>query len=91
MVAVHASVQFEHGFAARFLMQSVDILGDDARKFPLAFERRNLVVRRVGPRVQKQHLFPIKIEKFFCMPQKKGMRQDRFGRILELLSVQSVL
>ena len=77
-------------FGASLGMQTVDILCDDSLHLALTLQFCQLVVGCVGRIVQRQHLLPVKVEKFGGMRLIEGMAQHGLGWVLEFHGVQPV-
>ena len=52
--------------AARRLVQTVYILGNNSKKLSLLLQLRELFVRCVGPGLRVEQLGAVKLEKSFC-------------------------
>ena len=90
VAAQDASVKLQHLFAARGLMQTVNILSDDGSELSRLFKLRKLQVRRVGLNSVDNELFPMKAVVLLWVFNKESMAEDGLGRILPLLVVQAV-
>ena len=89
-VAMNAAVQFQDVLAARFLVQAVDVLGDDGFQFARFFQFGQFDMGHVGLGVEGQHLVAVEAVKFFRVVHEEGMAEDRFGRVFIVLVVQAV-
>ena len=89
-VAVDAAVQFQDILTARFLVQAVDVLGDDGFQFAGFFQFGQLDVGHVGLGVEGQHLVAVETVEFFRVVHEEGVAEDRFGRVFIVLVVQAV-
>ena len=85
-----ASVQLKHMFTSRLLMQSVDILCHDRFQLSFFLQLSQLVMCRIGLRIQNEHFIPVEPVKFLRMPLKKRMAQNRLRRIVILHMIQPV-
>ena len=83
-------MQFKDGFAARFLVQAVDVLRDNSAELACLFERSKLFVRLVRLVVEREHFFAIKAEEILRVLIEKRVAQDRLRRVVEFLVVQAV-
>ena len=72
-IAVNAAVQFKNIFAARFLVQPVDVLRYDRGDVPFALPFGKFIMRRIGGNVGNEHLFAIKIVKLWVCDQKNSL------------------
>ena len=90
VVAVDRAVQLIDVFAARLLVQAVDVLRDDGAQLTRAFQLRQLLVRGVGPGLERQHLFAVEAVEIIGVPVEKRMAEDRLGRVVEPLMIQAV-
>ena len=90
VVAQDAPVQLQHLAAAGFLVQPVDVLGDDGFQLALPLPLRQLPVGGVGLGVQCQHFAAVKVVKLLRVGLKKRVAEHGFRRILEFLAVQPV-
>ena len=89
-VAMNAAVQFQDVLAARFLVQAVDVLGDDGFQFARFFQFGQFDVGHVRLSVEGQHLVAVEAVEFFRVIHKERMAEDRFGRVFIVLVVQTV-
>ena len=90
VVAVDRAVQLIDVFAARLLVQAVDVLRDDGAQLARAFQLCQLLVRGVGLGLERQHLFAIKAVEILGVLIEKRMAEDRLGRVVKFLVVQAV-
>ena len=81
VVAQHAAVQLVHPLAARLLVQSVDILGNDRRQLTLCFQLCQRIVRSIRLCLRIHHPVKIILKKLLGVPLKKAVAEHRFGRI----------
>ena len=73
VVAMDASMQLQHRFTSRLLMQSIDILRHDCPQSSFLLHLRQLFVRCIRLHIQNQHFVPVKPVKFLWISFKKGM------------------
>ena len=90
VVAQGAAVQLQHVFAARRLMQPVDVLGDHRLQPALSLKSGQTQMGGVGPGVLHDQLGPVKSVEFLRIRFKKAAADDLFRRVLPLLVVQTV-
>ena len=91
VIAVDGAVKFIHLFAARRLMEAVDILRDDRLQLARLLKTGEADVRGVGLGVEVQHSVAVKFEKFLGAVHEKGVRNYALGRIFIFLIIQAVL
>ena len=78
---MHAAVQLEHVFAARLLVQAVDVLRDHGTELALFLHLGQLKVRLVGFGVQGQHLVAVKAIELLGVQFKERAGEDGLGRV----------
>ena len=84
-------MEINDAFAARGLMEPVDVLRDDGTELSFLLELRETPVRRVRlHRFIRDELGAVKAEKLFGVPLKERMAQNRLRGIFVLLPVQPV-
>ena len=76
--------------AARSLMETVDVLGNDGAQDAVALPPGELEVRLIGFCGQADHLVAVEAVEFLGLLHEKGMAEDLFGRIIVLLMVETV-
>ena len=91
VISVDAAVELQYLFAPGFLVQTIDILGDDCLQAALLLPLGQFPVSRIGFGIQDQHLVFIEPVKFLRIFHEKGMTQNGFRRIGIFLVIQSVL
>lgn len=89
VVSMDGTMQFEHVFAARFLMETVDILGDNGAEFPLLLQLGQSAMSAVGLGIEGDHLPAVEVEKVLGMGDEKAMAEHGFGRVAELLAIEA--
>ena len=89
-VAMDGAVQFQHGFAACFLMESVDVLGDDGAQTASLFQCSKEMMCRIGLGFKGEHLVAVETVELLRMAAEEGSRQDGFRRKCVCLVVQPV-
>ena len=87
---MHRAVKLQHVFAARRLMEAVDVLGDDGGEPARLLQLGQLFVGGVGLHPGDQQFFLVKPVKLGRIAHEKGVAQDGFGGIAPLLVVQAV-
>ena len=85
--SMDTSVEFQHFFASRHLMKSINILRNYRLQFSLSFPFRKLPMGCIGLRPRSNQFIAVKFIKFFGIAYKKGVTENGFGRILVLLMV----
>ena len=83
-------MQLQHIFAARGLMQAVDVLRDDSRQLSFRLQMRQGFMRRIRARVGREHFLPVKCKELLRALHEKGMADNCFRRITPFLSVKSI-
>ena len=83
-------MQLKHVFAARRLMQPVDVLGDYGLQLALGLQPGQAQMGRVGPGVFHNELIPIELVKLLGVLFKKRMRENGFGRVVVFLMIQAI-
>ena len=83
-------MELQHLLAARQLVETVDVLGDDSPQLARTLQLRQLPVGGVGLRTGDQQLFPIEVEKFLRVVFVEGVAQHDLRGIGELLVVEAV-
>ena len=90
MVAVHAAVQLQHVFAARRLVQAVNVLRDDGFQLTGLLQPRKGKVRRVRLRLRVQHFVAVKAEELLRPAFEKIVGQNFLRRPAVFLVIQPV-
>ena len=70
---MNGAVELQHIFAARHLVQAVDVLGNDGGEDMNLFQLRQLFMGGVWLCGQAEHLFPVKAEELLRVPFKKAV------------------
>ena len=83
-------MKLQNLFAARGLMQAVNVLSDDGPELSRLFKLRKLQVRRVWLNSVDDELLPMKAIVLLGVFHKKRMAEYGLGRVLPLLVVQTV-
>ena len=90
VIAQHGTVQLVNSFTACFLMESINILCYYSGEFTLLLPARQHLVGDIRFESQRHHFLPVETEEIGRIVQIKAVTDDRFRRILEFLTVQSV-
>ena len=90
VVAQGAAVQLVHRFAARRLMQTVNVLGDHSPQLTLLLQLCQPQMGSVGFCVLYDQLIAVKTVKLLRVFLPEGMAEDGFGRVIVFLVVQPV-
>ena len=83
-------MQLVHRFAARRLMQPVNVLGDHRPQPALLLQLCQPQMGSVGLCVLYDQLIAVKTVKFLRVFLPEGMTEDGFGRVVVFLVVQPV-
>ena len=90
VIAQNGAVELIDLFAARLLVESVDILGHHRGKPPLFLPSCQHLVGNVGHKAQGQHLLPVEPEEILRSLLIKAVGDNGFRRIFKFLIVQPV-
>ena len=89
VVAPDAAMELQDIFAARLLVEAVDILGDDRLQLPLPLPLRKLPVGGIGLCVQTEHLVAVEAEKFLRVCLIEAVTENGFRGIIVLLMIEA--